>query len=296
MTATPAPPRPAPRPQPAPAADPISEAELQRLLWDALSGTTVVLLGGANVVMQLARLPVGRGVAESRVESGRVDRHPIKRTRTTLAYLGVAQFGDERERKAYRDETNRSHRQVRSRPGDDVEYNAFDPELQRWVAACLYVGYEHAIRLAAPGFLDEHADAFYRYCARFGTTLQMPADLWPEDRAAFAEYWADGVAQIEFDQVTGDHLRDFVRVKFSREPWPELGGRLHAFIATGFLPKPFRDGLGLSWGPRRAGAHRRLIGAIMAVDRRLPGPVRKFPMNYFLWDTRRRMRKGIPIV
>ena len=40
--------------------------------------------------MQLARPGAGYGVMESRVESGRADRHPIKRARTTLTYLAVA--------------------------------------------------------------------------------------------------------------------------------------------------------------------------------------------------------------
>ncbi len=43
-----------------------------------------LLAGPANVIMQLARPGVGYGVLESRVESGRVDRHPIKRARTTF--------------------------------------------------------------------------------------------------------------------------------------------------------------------------------------------------------------------
>ena len=43
--------------------------------------------------MELARPGVGYGVMESRVESGRVDRHPIKRARTTFTYLAVALRG-----------------------------------------------------------------------------------------------------------------------------------------------------------------------------------------------------------
>ena len=49
-----------------------------------------LLVGAANVIMQLARPGVGYGVLESRVESGRVDLHPIKRARTTFTYLAVA--------------------------------------------------------------------------------------------------------------------------------------------------------------------------------------------------------------
>lgn len=43
-----------------------------------------LLAGPANVIMELAMPGVGYGVLESRVESGRLDRHPIKRARTTL--------------------------------------------------------------------------------------------------------------------------------------------------------------------------------------------------------------------
>ena len=59
---------------------------------DGLMGIAL-LLGPANVIMQLARPGVGYGVMESRVESGRVDLHPIKRARTTFTYLAVALAG-----------------------------------------------------------------------------------------------------------------------------------------------------------------------------------------------------------
>src|ERR1700761_206388 len=52
-------------------------------LDDTLMGMAL-LLGPANVIMQLARPGVGYGVMESRVDSGRVDLHPIKRARTTF--------------------------------------------------------------------------------------------------------------------------------------------------------------------------------------------------------------------
>ena len=73
--------------------------------WSGLS----LAAGGANVIMQLARLPVGRGVAESRVDSGRVDRHPIKRLRTTTAYLLIAMLGTEAERTELRRQIDRVH-------------------------------------------------------------------------------------------------------------------------------------------------------------------------------------------
>jgi uncharacterized protein (DUF2236 family) len=46
-------------------------------IHEGLMGVAL-LAGPANVVMQLARPGVGYGVLESRVESGRLDLHPIK--------------------------------------------------------------------------------------------------------------------------------------------------------------------------------------------------------------------------
>ena len=57
-----------------------------------------LLSGPANVIMELARPGVGYGVKDSRVESGRADRHPIKRARTTGTYLAVATIGTEFDR------------------------------------------------------------------------------------------------------------------------------------------------------------------------------------------------------
>src|SRR3954468_6067584 len=81
--------------------------EIERLARDAIAASA--LYGAANVVMQLALLPVGRGVAESTVDSGRVDKHPYKRQRTTGSYLIVAMLGSETERAAMRREVNRQH-------------------------------------------------------------------------------------------------------------------------------------------------------------------------------------------
>src|SRR5881227_1423983 len=107
----------------------VDPAEIDRLSRDVIAASA--LYGAANVVMQLALLPVGRGVAESTVDSGRVDKHPYKRQRTTGSYLIVAMLGSEAERRAMRSEVNRQHSAVvRSADEADVAYSAFDPKLQ----------------------------------------------------------------------------------------------------------------------------------------------------------------------
>src|SRR5882757_3498923 len=113
-----------------------------------------LLAGGPNVVMQLSRPGVGHGVVESRVESGRIDRHPIKRARTTFTYLAVANLGSDEQKAAYRRAVNGAHAQVYSTDESPVKYNAFDTDLQLWVGACLYKGAVDVYRLFI-GEMDE---------------------------------------------------------------------------------------------------------------------------------------------
>lgn len=266
--------------------------DISTFVEDSLVGLGLAA-AGANVVMQLSRLPVGHGVAESPVESGRIDEHPLKRTRTTLAYLVVALTGTDEEREALRREINAVHRRVHSRPDDPVPYDAMDPELQLWVAACLYKGVEDVQRVLHGGELDdETAEALYRYSARLGTTLQVPEERWPSDRAAFQRYWEDGVARIEMDDLTRPYLQGIARASFLPAPLRWVLGPVVQLQTMGFLPQPFRDELGLPWGPRHQRAFDTMMRAWAAVDRRMPRAVRQFPFNAYRWDTRRRIRQG----
>ena len=271
--------------------DPIARAMLE----ESLSGIGLAA-AGANVIMQLSMLPVGHGVAASRVDSGRVDEHPIKRARTTLAYLAVALLGSEDERAAMRSEVDRQHRQVRSRPGDPVRYSAFDTDLQLWVAACLYQGTQDIERVAGIHRTEEEAERIYRYCARLGTTLQVRPEQWPADRTAFAQWWDDKVDQIEMDDLTRTYLQGIAKADFIGRPWSTLLGSLAELQAVGFLPERFRAELGLPWNHRHQRAFDAMMQTWAAVDRHLPGPVRRLPFNAYLWDTRRRIRRGEPIV
>src|ERR1700739_3455729 len=108
---------------------------------------SALLAGPANVIMQLSRPAVGYGVVESRVESGRIDRHPIKRARTTFTYLAVATRGSEEQKAAFRRAGHRAHAQVSSTTDSPLSYNAFDRDLQMWVGACLYKGAVDVFRM-----------------------------------------------------------------------------------------------------------------------------------------------------
>lgn len=159
-------------------------------MTDGLFGLSL-MAGSANVIMQLARPGVGYGVVESKVDSGRADLHPFKRARTTIGYLAVVALGSDEERAAFKRAIDSAHRQVRSGPDSPVKYNAFDPQLQLWVAACLYKGSVDLYRMFYGEMDEEEAERGYQEAKIFGTALQVRPEMWPADRAAFDKYWQE---------------------------------------------------------------------------------------------------------
>jgi uncharacterized protein (DUF2236 family) len=259
-----------------------------------------LLAGPANVIMQLARPGVGYGVMESRVESGRVDLHPIKRARTTFTYLAVATGGSDAQKSAFRQAVNRAHAQVYSTPDSPVQYNAFDVDLQLWVGACLYKGAVDIYRIFIGELDGADADRHYREGMALATTLQVPPEMWPADRAAFDRYWQESLAKVHIDDAVRDYLYPIAagRVRGVALPRP-LQRLLDSFallITAGFLPQRFRDEMRLPWDAAKQRRFDRLMAVLRTVNRMMPRFVRRFPFNVLLWDVDRRIRTGRPLV
>ena len=266
---------------------------------DGMMGV-VLLAAQANVIMQLARPGVGYGVMESRVESGRVDRHPIKRARTTLTYLAVASMGSDAQKAAFRRAVNGAHAQVYSTDDSPVAYNAFDKDLQLWVAACLYKGGVDVHNAFIGEMDDETADRHYAQSSTLGTTLQVPAEMWPADRAAFDRYWAASLDQVHIDDAVREYLYPIAvnRIRGVRLPAAiqQRSEGLALLITTGFLPQRFRDEMQFPWDPERQQRFDRLIKVVATVNNALPRFVRQFPFNVLLRDLDWRIRTGRPLV
>ena len=259
-----------------------------------------LLAGPANVIMQLSRPGVGYGVMESRVESGRVDRHPIKRARTTFTYLAVAIRGTEEQKKAYRLAVNKSHAQVYSTSDSPVEYNAFDKELQLWVAACMYKGVVDIYRIFVGEMDEETADRHYRDGMALGTTLQVPDEMWPADRKAFDRYWQESLEQVRIDDAVREYLYP---IAVSRLRGLRLAGpiqRAHEQVAllitSGFLPQKFRDEMHFGWNADKQRRFDRLMSIVRFFNNLAPRFVREFPFNVLLRDLDWRIRTGRPLV
>ncbi|QIS06018.1 DUF2236 domain-containing protein [Nocardia brasiliensis] len=261
-----------------------------------LDGLAAFLGGTANVIMQLSLRPVGRGVLESTVDSGKVTLHPVKRLRTTLTYIAVAMMGSDEERAAYREAVNRSHRPVRSGAQSPVKYNAFDPKLQLWVAGTIYWGLDD-LYTRMHGSLDPaDSEALYQYSARLGTTLQMRQEMWPADRASFLAWWEENLVQYRIEPALRDYFDDLIDLRMMPRPVQLAFAGLQRFMVAGLLPQHVRDEMRMSWTERDQRRFDQLLRGISLVHNRLPKQARLFPLNAYMFDLRRRMRLGKPLV
>jgi uncharacterized protein (DUF2236 family) len=275
--------------------DDLSDAQ-RKLLNRRTDGVAVFLAGPANVCIQLALRPVGRGVVESTVHSGSVYRHPFKRFRTTIGYLDVAMRGDDQLRADYRHAVNGSHRPVRSGPDSPVKYNAFNRDLQLWVASCIFYGYRDSMtRMHGPLTADEE-ELLLQACRRLGTTLQVPAEMWHADRSAFEAYWTEGLAKIEIDDETRDYLLGIVNLAIMPAPLEWLFRPTMRFFNTGYLPPEVRAALGLTWTDRQERKFNTILRFLGIVSRPLPPIVRRIPMSWMTMNLRARRALGRPMV
>jgi uncharacterized protein (DUF2236 family) len=246
--------------------------------------------GAANVVMQLSWPEVGYGVAESKVDSGNLLKHPWKRARTTFQYLAVALLGGPDDRAAFQLAVNSAHRHVRSAPDSPVRYNAFDRELQMWVAACLFVGLEDTYQLLRGEMTAEQAEQFYRSAWTLGTTLQVTEDQWPPTRAEFDTYWVDACGRASIDDNVRAYLQDLLHLRMIKPVLALPFRPLLKFLTVGFLAPVFREALGVQWSDFKQRQFERVFLLVALVNRFLPVFIRQGGSYVLLADVRRRVR------
>lgn len=244
----------------------------------------------ANVVMQLGWPEVGYGVMESKVESGALMKHPWKRARTTSQYLAVAILGTDEEQAAFREAVNSAHRHVKSDDRSPVKYNAFNRELQLWVAACLFVGIEDSHQLLHGKMNEEESDTFYQSCKTLGTTLQVPEDMWPATREEFDHYWNLACQRVVIDDTTCEFLNDLVDLRMINPLIRLPFVNLLRFLTIGFLPPLFHRQLGLEWTENDRRRFQHLFTFVSVVNKFLPRAIRFGGSRVLMKDLQRRMK------
>lgn len=236
-----------------------------------------LVAGGRAILLQIAHPAVGAGVAEHSDFAHRA----LGRLHGTLTYLYALEYGTEADRRVVQRMVNRAHAPVRG-PG----YNAFDPELQRWVAATIYQSTLMLYEGAFGPLSAEDADAIQRGSEQIGSALQMPAELWPRTRAEFDAYWAESVAAL---RVTPEARRVAADLLAAREsPWWVRALMPYVRLATaGLLPAELREPFGFRWDARQQRRFDRAMRTTFAIYRALPRAVRILPCTLTLRRLRR---------
>lgn len=124
----------------------------------------------------------------------------------------------------------------------------------------------------------------------------MRPDQWPATRAAFDDYWREGISRLRFDGSVREHLVGLTELRMLPQPATVLFGRANKWVTTGFLHRDFRDALGLPWSPTDQRRFERFIALTAVVNRLLPWPVRTFTYRVLLLDLKWRLWNGRPLM
>lgn len=245
--------------------------------------------GAATILLQVAEPGVGQGVDEYSNFAYR----PQDRLRTTMTFVYCMTHGTPAEKRAIIDMVNRIHGSVKGTltdgRGRGGRFDANDPELQLWVAATLYaVGIETYRRVFGDIGDDALQDAIYREYSILATSLRVPPDMWPADRAAFRAYWDAKVATLEVTPHARSVARDLLYLP--RAPW-YMRIFMPAFrvVTAELLPERLREAYGVRYRPRLA---QLLLLLTKIIYRPMPLSWRTWPVRLYLKGMRRRLEKA----
>ncbi|KAJ5643493.1 uncharacterized protein N7484_006000 [Penicillium longicatenatum] len=188
-----------------------------------------------SLLLQVANPPVARAI----VAHSRVFHRPVSRLSGTIAWIYLMNFGTSDEKAAIARVVDATHGKVKG-----PSYNANDPELQMWLAACIYACSLRVYEDALGPFDEFAADRYYHQAFYHATYLRVPREMIPTDRQSFWVYWNKQIEQLE---VTDD-AQTLAGIGLWGQgvplwAWPILP--LVRIIAAEHLPGRIRDAYGL---------------------------------------------------
>jgi uncharacterized protein (DUF2236 family) len=260
------------RQHPAPAAD--------RALLARMAPEGILVSGGLRaILLQIAHPGVAAGVAAH----SNFSQRPLDRLRTTLTYVYAISMGTPDEAERVSRIVNGVHKRVRGHG-----YSADDPQLQLWVAATLYdTGSLIYERIFGP-LPEDEAEQAYQQHSLLATSLRVPREMWPADRAAFADYWHTMVGTVEVSEDALGVAADLLRPR--NVPLAMRAGMpLMRFLTTAWLPPRLRAAYGLRWSEGRQRGYERLMDLGALTYPRTPRAIRHAPAKFYLRDMRKRL-------
>ena len=168
-----------------------------------------------------------------------------------------------------------------------VQYNAFDKDLQLWVAACLYKGAVDVYRIFVGEMDDETAERHYAEGMALGTTLQVPRRCGRPTGRHSTRTGSESLDKVHIDDTVREYL-------YPIAAGPDARGEAARAAAAlvGALRPADHDGLSAATISRRdaAAVGLRAPAQIRPADGRhsrasttsMPRFIRQFPFNVVL--------------
>jgi uncharacterized protein (DUF2236 family) len=246
------------------------------LLWRVHRETVLVAVGGRALLMQIAHPKVAAGVAQH--SDFRYD--PLLRLRRTLTTMWSVVFDEADQARAALARVKAIHTKVRGTLGESggapTNYDALDPQLLLWVHATLVDSALLAYDRFVARMTGTEKSQYYEETKKLAALFDIPAALIPPCLPSFYRYMArmlDG-GEVRVSATGRALARDILRPT----PWLLRPIRpLFAFVTTGLLPAPLRDGYGLEWDERRERRLERLAVLTRVLLPGVPAPLRFVP-------------------
>ena len=257
-------------PSTAPSAASLSLADINREAY-------IFAGAGATVAWQLAMPGVGLGVARHSTTLQR----PLARLQATMGYIYAVTLGTDADRAAMARHVNHAHRPVNG-PG----YNAFDRDLQLWVAATLYRGALEVHTLFVGAIAPHNREAIYRQAWTFGRTLQVRDSQWPANVDAFEAWWSEQLAHLHVSQEVRHYFQQVMAG--GNTPWylkPALP--VQRFITRGLMSPQLRDLFQQPWTTTDARRWQRFVRWAPRLYACVPRTLRQWPARHYLAQVRR---------
>jgi uncharacterized protein (DUF2236 family) len=260
--------------------------EIRKIIQEGI----IIAGGGAAILLQVAEPGVGAGVNEHSNFSYRV----LDRLRTTMTYVYCMSYGTPQEKRTIVELVNRAHTAVNGKLNEGSSkgkaYNAFDPELQLWVAATLYACAIDIYQRIYGKFNDPKLeDTIYRQYSILAMSLQVPPEMWPKSRADFKVYWDNKIATLEVTQHARDVAQELLSLR--RAPFHLRMAMPLVRLGTSYwLPDRMAQEFGLKRSPGRERAYNFCEGMVRTIYPRVPKKLRTWPLNHYLKDMRKRMK------
>lgn len=255
-----------------------------------IGGDAVLIAGGGRaILLQMANPAVAAGVAAHSDFTSR----PLDRLHGTLAFCYAEVYGTDADRRAVARRVNAAHAPVTGAASAGApRYSAFDATLQLWVAATLYDTAAQVHELVFGPLSPDDADEVYAGYSVLGTALQMPAGLWPENRAAFRSWFDAELDTLEVSPAAVAVSRELLTIP-AAPVWVRAGLPVVRLVTAGLLPPRLREAFGFRWTPRQQRRFDRMLRVVRVVWPAVPRGIRHLPVRYYLRRVRGQVGAGL---